>query len=194
MNSLGAPAGGSVERVRTALVAAGHPDSITEFPAGTRTAADAAAAIGCTVAQIAKSIVFRSGTHAVVVVTSGANRVDPAGRRSSRTGPVAAPYGLKANAFRCSDDQQAILTTGWGYRPNPSPATKFFKYLRGVIGPNRTYCSFGDTAGDTDRKYGRPHVHVPPRRHILGNPKAASCGARRKSVPAMTTWPKVSIF
>ena len=58
---------------------AGHPDTITAYPAGTRTAADAAAAIGCNVAQIAKSIVFRTANgHAAVVVTSGANRVDPA--------------------------------------------------------------------------------------------------------------------
>jgi prolyl-tRNA editing enzyme YbaK/EbsC (Cys-tRNA(Pro) deacylase) len=68
--------GGSVERVRAALVAAGHPDTISEFPTGTRTAADAAAAVGCAVAQIAKSIVFRCGMRAVVVITSGANRVD----------------------------------------------------------------------------------------------------------------------
>ena len=57
--------------------AAGHPDRITEFPAGTRTAADAAAAVGCTVAQIAKSIVFRAGDRPAVIITSGANRVDP---------------------------------------------------------------------------------------------------------------------
>ncbi|MBN8889699.1 MAG: prolyl-tRNA editing protein [Rhodospirillales bacterium 70-18] len=69
--------GASVERVRAALLAAGHADSIAAFPAGTRTAADAAAAIGCTVAQIAKSIVFRGGDgRAVVVIASGANRVD----------------------------------------------------------------------------------------------------------------------
>ena len=74
----GNSAGSSVERVRQALLAAGHPDTITAFPAGTRTAADAAAAVGCDVAQIAKSIVFRAGTRAAVVITSGANRVDPA--------------------------------------------------------------------------------------------------------------------
>ena len=68
----------SVDRVRAALTAAGHPDTVTEFPAGTRTAADAAAAVGCTVAQIAKSIVFRAGARAAVVITSGVNRVDPA--------------------------------------------------------------------------------------------------------------------
>jgi prolyl-tRNA editing enzyme YbaK/EbsC (Cys-tRNA(Pro) deacylase) len=70
--------GGSVERVRAALLQAGHPDTITQFPTGTRTAADAAAAVGCGVAQIAKSIVFRCGMRAVVVITSGANRVEPA--------------------------------------------------------------------------------------------------------------------
>jgi prolyl-tRNA editing enzyme YbaK/EbsC (Cys-tRNA(Pro) deacylase) len=66
----------SVARVRAALLAAGLSDSVTAFPDGTRTAEDAAAAVGCTVAQIAKSIVFRAGDRAVVVITSGANRVD----------------------------------------------------------------------------------------------------------------------
>jgi prolyl-tRNA editing enzyme YbaK/EbsC (Cys-tRNA(Pro) deacylase) len=70
--------GGSVERVRAALLAAGHPDTIISFPEGTRTAAEAAAAVGCEVAQIAKSIVFRAGTRPVVVIASGANRVDAA--------------------------------------------------------------------------------------------------------------------
>jgi prolyl-tRNA editing enzyme YbaK/EbsC (Cys-tRNA(Pro) deacylase) len=68
--------GSSVERVRAALLAAGHADTIAEFPAGTRSAAEAAAAVGCQVAQIAKSIVFRAGARAVLVVASGANRVD----------------------------------------------------------------------------------------------------------------------
>jgi prolyl-tRNA editing enzyme YbaK/EbsC (Cys-tRNA(Pro) deacylase) len=68
----------SVTRVRAALRAAGHSEEIVAFPEGTRTASDAAAAIGCDVAQIAKSIVFRAGDRAAVVVASGANRVDPA--------------------------------------------------------------------------------------------------------------------
>lgn len=70
--------GSSVERVRAALLAAGHPDTIAAFPEGTRSAADAAAAVGCDVAQIAKSIVFRAGSRAVLVIASGANRVDMA--------------------------------------------------------------------------------------------------------------------
>ncbi len=68
-----------IERVRAALARAGHPDTITAYPAGTRTALDAAAVIGCGVAQIAKSIVFRTlDGRAAVIVTSGANRVDAA--------------------------------------------------------------------------------------------------------------------
>lgn len=70
--------GSSVERVRAALLAAGHPDTIRAFPEGTRSAAEAAAAVGCEVAQIAKSIVFRAGARAVLVIASGANRVDMA--------------------------------------------------------------------------------------------------------------------
>ncbi len=50
-----------------------------EFPQGTRTAADAAAAIGCEVGQIVKSLVFRRGHEAVLVLCSGANVVDAGG-------------------------------------------------------------------------------------------------------------------
>lgn len=67
---------GSVERVAAALEAAGHDPTILAFPEGTRTAAEAAAAVGCTVAQIAKSIVLRAGDRPVLVVASGVNRVD----------------------------------------------------------------------------------------------------------------------
>jgi len=65
-----------VEKVRQALLAAGHADSIAEFPAGTRTAEGAAASVGCSVAQIAKSIVFRAGENVVLVIASGAHRID----------------------------------------------------------------------------------------------------------------------
>jgi prolyl-tRNA editing enzyme YbaK/EbsC (Cys-tRNA(Pro) deacylase) len=71
-----AMSGGSVERVRAALAAAGHADTIAAFLDGTRSAAEAAAAVGCDVAQIAKSIVFRAGERPVLVIASGSNRVD----------------------------------------------------------------------------------------------------------------------
>jgi prolyl-tRNA editing enzyme YbaK/EbsC (Cys-tRNA(Pro) deacylase) len=50
--------------------------AVQDFPQGTRTAADAAAAIGCDVAQIVKSLVFVADEDPVLVLTSGANRVD----------------------------------------------------------------------------------------------------------------------
>ncbi len=49
---------------------------VSVFPEGTRTAADAAASIGCAVAQIAKSIVLVADGRPVVAITSGENRVD----------------------------------------------------------------------------------------------------------------------
>lgn len=66
----------SVDRVRQALQAANHDDTITEFPQGTKSAQDAATAVGCTVSQIVKSMIFRSGETPVLVLTSGTNQVD----------------------------------------------------------------------------------------------------------------------
>jgi prolyl-tRNA editing enzyme YbaK/EbsC (Cys-tRNA(Pro) deacylase) len=54
-------------------------DGAREFPEGTRTAQDAAAAIGCEVGQIVKSLVFLRDGEPVLVLCSGANTVD-AGR------------------------------------------------------------------------------------------------------------------
>jgi prolyl-tRNA editing enzyme YbaK/EbsC (Cys-tRNA(Pro) deacylase) len=68
----------AAQRIQDALDALGHAGRVREFPATTRTVADAAAAIGCTVAQIAKSLVFRAPAsgRAVLVIASGVNRVD----------------------------------------------------------------------------------------------------------------------
>lgn len=74
--------------MRQALAEAGHPDTIATFPDGTRTAADAAAAIGCTLAQIAKSIVFRAGDASVLVIASGASRVDEAKAAAALGAPI----------------------------------------------------------------------------------------------------------
>lgn len=68
----------SARRFRDALLARGHDIRIVSLSSSTRTAAEAAQAIGCRIAQIAKSIVFREvhGTRTVVVIASGENRVD----------------------------------------------------------------------------------------------------------------------
>lgn len=65
-----------MDRVRAALRAAGLNADIQEFPAGTRTAEDAARALGTTVAQIVKSLVFLADGRPVLALVSGANRVD----------------------------------------------------------------------------------------------------------------------
>lgn len=66
----------SVERVRQALAAAGMDARVVEFAESTRTSADAARAIGTEVAQIAKSLVFAAEDEPVLIIASGANRVD----------------------------------------------------------------------------------------------------------------------
>ena len=67
-------------RVWQLLRDAGIDTQVVEFEQPTRTSAEAAAAVGCDVAQIAKSIVFRGAAsgEAVIVVASGANRVSEA--------------------------------------------------------------------------------------------------------------------
>jgi prolyl-tRNA editing enzyme YbaK/EbsC (Cys-tRNA(Pro) deacylase) len=51
-------------------------EGVREFPEGTRTAQDAAAAIGCEVGQIVKSLVFLRDGEPLLVLCSGANTVD----------------------------------------------------------------------------------------------------------------------
>jgi prolyl-tRNA editing enzyme YbaK/EbsC (Cys-tRNA(Pro) deacylase) len=64
--------------VQSALDAAGIEARIVELSASARTAAEAAAAVGCSVAQIAKSLVFRGAESgdAILVIASGTNRVN----------------------------------------------------------------------------------------------------------------------
>ena len=71
------PLSASAQRVQDALAAAGVVTTIVEYDVAARTSAEAAAVLGCTVAQIAKSLVFRAASGApVLVIASGANRVD----------------------------------------------------------------------------------------------------------------------
>jgi prolyl-tRNA editing enzyme YbaK/EbsC (Cys-tRNA(Pro) deacylase) len=81
MSAESAPLSASATRVQAALEAAGLETRVVEHAATARTSADAAALLGCEIAQIAKSLVFRRGADgdgAVLVIASGANRVDEA--------------------------------------------------------------------------------------------------------------------
>src|SRR2546428_992706 len=68
----------SARRVADALAAAGVTTTIVVLEHAARTSAEAAAAVGCDVGQIVKSLVFRLGASSrpLLVLTSGANRVD----------------------------------------------------------------------------------------------------------------------
>ena len=68
----------STRKVQEVLQTRGLSFRVVELPASTRTAREAAEAIGCQVGQIAKSLVFE-GKHSgkpLLVIASGANRVD----------------------------------------------------------------------------------------------------------------------
>jgi prolyl-tRNA editing enzyme YbaK/EbsC (Cys-tRNA(Pro) deacylase) len=73
-----------------AVVAAAHELGLViepqTSPEGTRTAADAARAVGCDVAQIVKSLVFVSDDSPLLFLVSGANRLDP--ERAARVAGV----------------------------------------------------------------------------------------------------------
>ena len=68
----------SAKRVQDFLVARGFSFEVRELPGSTRTAQEAAESVGCTVSQIAKSLVFKEKKtdRLVLVIASGSNRVD----------------------------------------------------------------------------------------------------------------------
>jgi prolyl-tRNA editing enzyme YbaK/EbsC (Cys-tRNA(Pro) deacylase) len=93
----------NVSRVVEAAAAAGLAIEVRRFPEGTRTAADAARAVGCEVDQIVKSLVFMADDRPVVALVSGANRVD-LDRLASAAG---------ATAARRADGDEARRATGF---------------------------------------------------------------------------------
>ena len=85
----------SAQRVQDALTALGLPCRVVELPASTRTAQEAADAVGCSVGQIVKSLVFRGANTdtPILVLASGANRVN-----EKRLGELAGEPIAKADA------------------------------------------------------------------------------------------------
>lgn len=74
-----------IDRVRLAATDLGLAVEIVEMPGSTRTAEDAAAACGCAVGQIVKSLVFVGAEtrRPLLLLVSGANRVDETGVRAA---------------------------------------------------------------------------------------------------------------
>ncbi|GGI06158.1 YbaK/EbsC family protein [Egicoccus halophilus] len=117
----------AVERFTQAAAAHGLAPDVREFPQGTRTAADAAAAIGCDVAQIVKSLVFMADDEPVLVLTSGANRVDEDRVRAA----------LGAASFRKGSADEVRDATGYAIGGTPP---------FGHAGPLRVVCDRDLTA------------------------------------------------
>lgn len=90
------------DRCRTRF---GFDPEVKEFPEGTKTAADAAEAIGCDVAQIASSIAIDVDESLIVVITSGANRVD--------LGEVARLRSTDEDLVSMADAETVKETLGW---------------------------------------------------------------------------------
>lgn len=82
---------------------------VREFPEGTRTAADAARAVGCEVGQIVKSLVFVAGSEPFLALTSGPNRADTA-KLSALLGGV---------PVRRADPEEARAATGFAIGGTP---------------------------------------------------------------------------
>ena len=68
----------SAKKVQDLLLAQGYDCKVLEFVESTRTSAEAAERVGCTLGQIAKSLIFRGlkTNKAVLILTSGINRVN----------------------------------------------------------------------------------------------------------------------
>jgi prolyl-tRNA editing enzyme YbaK/EbsC (Cys-tRNA(Pro) deacylase) len=99
----------AIDRFLEAARALDHPVEVRRFPEGTKTAEDAARAIGCEVGQIVKSLVFVADGEPVLALTSGANRVD--------TGRLAQLAGAKT--VRRADPEEARSATGFAVGGTP---------------------------------------------------------------------------
>jgi prolyl-tRNA editing enzyme YbaK/EbsC (Cys-tRNA(Pro) deacylase) len=82
-----------VNRFEAWLASSHDGIAVKQFPEGTRTALDAARAVGCDLGQIVKSLVFVASGRPVVALVSGANRLD-----ERRLSAVAGEPVLKADA------------------------------------------------------------------------------------------------
>jgi prolyl-tRNA editing enzyme YbaK/EbsC (Cys-tRNA(Pro) deacylase) len=99
----------AIERFRHEASRLGLSPKILEFPEGTRTASEAARAVGCDIGQIVKSLVFMAEGEAVLALTSGQNRVDP--------DVLAALMGV--NSVRKATPEEAREATGFAIGGTP---------------------------------------------------------------------------
>lgn len=95
----------STQKFANAASALGLNIEIVTFEQSTRTAEEAAAAIGCVVAQIVKSLVFTANEQPVIALVSGANQLD--------TGKLAGLLGVGKKKVKRADAEVVKSATGY---------------------------------------------------------------------------------
>jgi prolyl-tRNA editing enzyme YbaK/EbsC (Cys-tRNA(Pro) deacylase) len=100
---------GAIDRFVEAARVLGIVPDVRRFPEGTKTARDAAEAIGCEIGQIVKSLVFMADDKPVMAFTSGANRVD-----ESKLTEV-----LEVTSVRRATPEEARAATGFAVGGTP---------------------------------------------------------------------------
>lgn len=95
----------SAQRVADAAAARGLTIEVVTFAETTRTAADAAAAIGCEVGQIVKSLVFAVADQPIMALVSGSNQLD--------TRKLAALLGVGRKQVNRADADLVRAATGF---------------------------------------------------------------------------------
>jgi prolyl-tRNA editing enzyme YbaK/EbsC (Cys-tRNA(Pro) deacylase) len=129
---------GAVERVSAYLRQAGAEARVEEFPVETPTAASAAAAIGCDLRRIVKSLVFECDGKAVLAMLPGDRRADP--------DKVAAAVG--AGGATVAAPQRVREVTGFepgAVCPFPLPQVERVLLDRSLLGPEQVWVGAGST-------------------------------------------------
>jgi prolyl-tRNA editing enzyme YbaK/EbsC (Cys-tRNA(Pro) deacylase) len=112
----------SAQRVVDAAAEHGLAIDVREFPDGTRTAEDAARAVGVEVAQIVKSLLFSVNGETVLALVSGVNRLDERALARATGHDDAVVAKLDANGVRAATGYAIGGVPPFGH---PTPLTTF---------------------------------------------------------------------
>lgn len=129
----------NAQQVVTAAGEAGVSVTVVEYPEGTRTALDAAAAIECVVDQIVKSMIFVADGEVVLALTSGSHQVDPD------------VLAVVLGADRCKRADADRVRTATGYPIGGVPPFGHTTRLRSVADPHLLGFDVVWAAGGTPR-------------------------------------------
>ena len=114
----------NVTRVVEAGAAIGLAVEPVRFPEGTKTAVDAANAIGCSVGQIVKSLIFAVDGEVVLAYVSGANQLDES------------KLAIAAGGVKCSRVDADVVRSATGYPIGGVPPFGHDTALRVFVDPD----------------------------------------------------------